>query len=127
VSDDDDLFAWGLGPDPRHTDPDTSHAAARMYKRLRSADRQRALIIHSRRPGGLTDFELGAAMMRQQTSAGKRRGELRDMGLIEDSGLRRPAPSRASAIVWRITAYGRLWTEKILAGELRSKSKKRGN
>jgi hypothetical protein len=47
-------------------------------------------------------------MSRQQTSVGKRRGELRDLGLIEDSNTARPAPSGALAIVWRLTEAGRL-------------------
>jgi len=46
-------------------------------------------------------------MGRQQTSAGKRRGELRDAGYIEDGLMRRPAPSGSMAIVWCITAKGR--------------------
>jgi len=97
-----DLF----GPGHRLRDPDTSIAAAHEHARLRAQDRREALRIHSLHPDGLTDFELGDIMRRQQTSAGKRRGELRDMGLIEDSGGRRPAPSGSSAIVWRITPHG---------------------
>jgi hypothetical protein len=57
-------------------------------------------------PDGLTDFELADIMGRQQTSAGKRRGELRDIGLVSDTGYRRPAPSGSMAIVWAITRQG---------------------
>jgi hypothetical protein len=98
----EDLFDFGA----RRTDPDTSHAAARRTPGLRAADRRRVLLVHAAYPRGLTDFELGVLVGRQQTSAGKRRGELRDEGYIEDSGLRRAAPSGASAIVWRITPSG---------------------
>jgi hypothetical protein len=92
-------------PDPgawrrvRVTDPDTSHDAAALD---RARDRDRAYAALARAPEGLTDFELGAAIGRQQTSAGKRRGELRDAGLVVDSGERRPAPSGSRAIVWRL-------------------------
>ncbi len=87
----------------RNADPDTSKEAGR---RVLSRDRFLALQIHAENPGGLTDFELGDLMKRQQTSAGKRRGELRDNGLIEDTGERRTAPSGARAIVWAVTQRG---------------------
>jgi hypothetical protein len=109
----EDLFSWGLGPGARPTDPETSHSAANLYPRLRGADRRRVLLVHERHPQGLTDFELAAIVGRQQTSAGKRRGELRDMGLIEDSGFRRAAPSMSPAIVWRITYYGCVWAGRL--------------
>lgn len=99
---DDDLFSWSA----RNTDPDTSHKAAGERKLLRARDRGTALLILAQYPNGLTDFELAAIMQRQQTSAGKRRGELRDAGYVEDSGSRRAAPSGSSAIVWRITGRG---------------------
>ena len=92
-----DLFA----PNVRPTDPDTSHAAA-VSTPARHTDRARALQVHRQHPAGLTDFELADLMGRQQTSAGKRRGELVAAGLIVDSGRRRPAPSGAMAIVWQV-------------------------
>jgi len=109
--DEDDLFSWQ--PGARRTDPDTSQQAAEQTPNLRRHDRRLALLEHDRHPGGLTDFELGDLIGRQQTSAGKRRGELRDYGLIADSGARRPAPSGSSAIVWIITAEGRRMAEQI--------------
>ena len=83
----------------RTTDPDTSHDAAAPD---RARDRDRAYAALARVAEGLTDFELATVIGRQQTSAGKRRGELRDAGLVVDSGVRRPAPSGSFAIVWRI-------------------------
>lgn len=105
----EDLF----GPAARLTDPDTSHAAADYPKLLRRQDRIDTLLQHHSHPAGLTDFELAALMDRQQTSVGKRRGELRDLGLIADSGQRRAAPSGAGAIVWRITDEGRREAARI--------------
>jgi hypothetical protein len=104
-------------PGARHTDPGTSHAAAAEHAAQRETDRARALDALRMALDGLTDFELGALLGRQQTSAGKRRGELRDAGLVRDSGRRRPAPSGSLAIVWeavpiadlRASAEGRLF------------------
>ena len=88
-----------MGPNVRNTDPDTSHMAAAPD---RASDRIRVLeALKDAADNGLTDFELGVIVGRQQTSAGKRRGELRDLGFVYDSGLRRPAPSGSLAIVWR--------------------------
>lgn len=67
----------------RNTDPATSHLAAAANALIRAHDQREALLTHARHPTGLTDFELATIMRRQQTSAGKRRGELRDAGLIE--------------------------------------------
>lgn len=104
--------SWLVIPDGDHnpwtaraTDPDTSHAATPSSDRVR-ADQALVLETHEFHRGGLTDFELADLLGRQQTSLGKRRGELRDLGLIEDSGKRRNTPSGATAIVWRITDAG---------------------
>lgn len=88
----------------RNTDPATSHQAATHVNR----DNDQALVlrIHAAHPDGLTDFELADLCNRAQTSLGKRRGELRDAGYIEDTGGTRPAPSGAAATVWRITPQG---------------------
>lgn len=85
----------------RRTDPGTSELAAEDALEHASTHRLRVLEEHRRHPDGLTDFELAAILGLQQTSAGKRRGELRDAGLIEDSKTCRPAPSGSLAIVWR--------------------------
>ena len=89
----------------RRGDPDTSWLAAAMAPGRRRTDRLRALEIHRANPDGLTDYELADLMDRQQNSAGKRRGELVQLGFVEDSGRRRPAPSGASAIVWRVVPF----------------------
>lgn len=95
-----------MNPGARNTDPDTSHKAANRHPQKRARDRVWVLLAHQEHPTGLTDFELAALVGRQQTSAGKRRGELRDEGLIEETWMRRPAPSGSPAIVWKITAKG---------------------
>lgn len=62
----------------RKTDPETSVAASESHTSRRTSDREQALRLLKASPDGLTDFELGDRMQRQQTSAGKRRGELPD-------------------------------------------------
>jgi hypothetical protein len=104
---DDRLDSWAMGA--RTTDPETSHQAA--ARRDRTTDRWRALRIHGENPDGLTDFELGELMNRQQTSAGKRRHEWTLKGgasaeFITATTRRRLAPSGSPAIVWQITALG---------------------
>ena len=101
------LFDWSPPPNVRTTDPDTSRKAAERTPSLRAHDRRSALLALRDHPEGLTDFELGDLIDRQQTSAGKRRGELRDLGLVRDSGARRASPSGSSAIVWQITEAGK--------------------
>jgi hypothetical protein len=91
----------------RKSDPDTSWLAALRNPGGKATDRVHALALHYANPHGLTDFELGDKMGRQQTSAGKRRGELRDYGLIEATVERRNAPSGSPATVWVITELGR--------------------
>lgn len=95
-----DLFEYAKA---RRSDPDTSHRAAMGN---RDKDLRRVLDAHYRNPQGLNDFELARLVDRKQTSAGKRRGELRDQGLIEQSAERRPSDTGSPAIVWKITAKG---------------------
>lgn len=89
----------------RKSDPMTSHRAAQRDPVRRGTDRWRVLVALGER-GPMTDFELGEAVQRQQTSAGKRRGELVGLGLVESTGERRPSPSGSSSLVWAITEQG---------------------
>lgn len=81
-------------------DPETSHDAATANVEGRVTDRERALAV-LREYGPLTDFQLAELTGRQATSIGKRRKELCDLGMCEYAGFTRPAPSGASARVWR--------------------------
>lgn len=87
----------------RNTDPDTSRAAGAAE---RESDIWLALIIHSQNPNGLTDYELQNISGLQQNSIGKRRTELYGMSLVCDSGSRRPGPTGAACIVWKINPNG---------------------
>lgn len=95
-----------IAPNARPSDPETAVEAANAHPALRGADRKAALLAHAAHPFGLTDFELSTLIGRQQTSAGKRRGELRDAGLIAQTEIKRPSPSGTPALVWRITQDG---------------------
>lgn len=105
---------------PRDTDPETSWEAAFANLGAKAVDRRSALrslyATHS-----LTDFELGDEMNRVQSSAGKRRGELRDLGLAEWTGEHRPSPSGSPARVWRITPRGMRVHEELTRREKEKK------
>jgi hypothetical protein len=91
-------------------DPETSHMAAAFPRRT---DRDWALIALYTNRDGLTDFELAEKLTAMkgrpigQTSAGKRRGELRDFGLVRDACRRRPSPTGSLCCVWELTDAGR--------------------
>jgi DNA-binding transcriptional ArsR family regulator len=85
----------------RSSDPVTSHEAAADAKVNARTHRASALRLLREHPAGLTDFELADLTGLQQTSIGKRRGELRDAGLVINSGRKRPAPSGSLSIVWQ--------------------------
>lgn len=87
-------------PVARSTDPVTSHLAAIDASSRAQTNRDLALATLRSHPSGLTDFDLADLTGIAQTSIGKRRGELRDAGLVEDSGRHRPSPSGSAAIVW---------------------------
>lgn len=102
---DDDLRPRFSEPVARRTDPPTSWRAARGVDG--NNDRRRAYdALAAAGTAGMTDFELGAAIGRQQTSAGKRRHELMTCSppLVEWAGTTRPAPSGAQARCWRLIA-----------------------
>lgn len=71
-----------------------------------SSGRLKALAAHYLHPEGLTDFELAALTDTAQTSIGVRRKELVQAGLVIATLERRPSPSGAKSIVWRITSQG---------------------
>lgn len=108
-----DLLTWSPPPNARANDPDTSIAAANLNPLLRHTDRRAALLALYHATDGLTDFELGEAIGRKQTSAGKRRGELRDEALARDSGQRRPSDTGSPSIVWCLTEDGRAEARKL--------------
>jgi hypothetical protein len=98
----------------RKTDPITSFIAANGNVEGKAKDRIRALLAIDESINGLTDFELAEVTGSQQTSIGKRRGELTgivkgkqvDIAYVENSGMRRPSPTGSPSIVWQCTERG---------------------
>lgn len=90
-------------PVARRSDPETSHQAAASVAPRAKRDRDRVYeALKAAGEDGLSDFELGAIVSLKQTSAGKRRGELRDAGLVVATEMRRPSDTGSPAIVWRV-------------------------
>lgn len=84
----------------RHSDPDTSRQVPDSLRMIKS--RSDVLKTLSRRP--LTDIELVQAMSSKMSPSGTRtrRSELVRMGLVKDSGRRKPGPTGRSHIVWEV-------------------------
>jgi hypothetical protein len=115
----------------RASDPETSRLAAIFVFPNVEAHRARVLaaLAHAG-PGGLTDFELEQVVGIKQTSCGKRRGELRDAGLVEalfvvddqhpcgKRPVRRLAPSGTPAQVWVVTDAGVEAAARLAVGEV---------
>lgn len=96
----------------RNTDPLTSLDAAQSITELRRrADHDLVLALLFEH-GPLTDFDLArlasqrCGHMVKQTSLGVRRGELRDAGLVVDSGHKGRSDTGARAIRWALTDAG---------------------
>lgn len=66
---------------------------------------------------GRTDYELGETLRILRTSAGKRRKELMEAGLVEASGGRRITDTGSTAIVWVLTEKGREVATLLIRGE----------
>lgn len=87
----------------RRTDPETSHEAADLNKEERDIIRERVYqYLKQMGDYGATDYELEKALKVYRTSAGKRRGELRDAGLVVATDQRRRTTGKATAIVWKV-------------------------
>jgi hypothetical protein len=90
----------------RHSDPHTSHDAARSLSAGELRDSQKAVLGHFRRFGPMTDTDLITVYVgspQSRSGLRTRRSELVDRGLIEDTGARKKLPTGRNAIVWRAT------------------------
>lgn len=99
------LFADTAGP-VRSTDPDTAAEAAAQPGR--STLRQRVLVALLTY-GAMSDEEIAGVLAEQdrKDSVSKRRSELRDAGLVEDTGERTRTRRGSSTIVWALSQEGR--------------------
>lgn len=90
----------------RNTDPATSHIAAQGGRKSRGTQRIKVYNYFGECKGqGSTDYEMKLVLHFTESSARKRRQELRDDGLIIDSGRRRPTNTGYPAIVWVLAEY----------------------
>lgn len=87
--------------DPPHNVAPTSREAARRIKRHAPTQRQRILgcIAEAGAPGRIAEETATILRLRIQSTTA-RINELRRLGLIVDSGRRRPTSSGRQAIVW---------------------------
>lgn len=111
-----DIWGWFpqhyvLGPAARNTDPITSHQAARAQTPAKVRSEHR-LVLELLRWEPLTDFDLAERASQtlqrkvKSVSIGKRRGELRDLGLVADSGLKGRSDTGSAAIRWALSEAG---------------------
>lgn len=123
MADQDSLFE--IAGTARASDPPTSHEAAKANPVGRNTLRARVLQMLMRarigqtneldnRQRGFTDYEIAVLLDMPQLrgSVSKRRGELKDLGLVEfvmqpdGHTLLRPTDTGSMAIVWRLTDAG---------------------
>ena len=84
----------------RTTDPDTSHLAAKSAS-VRGPNQRLKVWEAIKHLGEATDYEISEYLQILRSSAGKRRQELTELGLVEASGKRRVTDTGSAAIVWR--------------------------
>lgn len=88
-------------PAHHNAPPGTSDVAASMIGGHAAAQRAAVLAVIVRAGTlGATDAEIESATGIRAQSVSPRRGELAKLGLIEDSGRRRPTPRGRPAAVW---------------------------
>lgn len=96
-----DLFGEVYPTSPGYRATDTSQAAAEAMKPKVSVLRQVVLDALSVRP--MTTLEIAHHIKQRYEATQPRTSELKDMGLIEDSGLRGISRDpRKRAIIWRL-------------------------
>ena len=92
------LFA----PRARRTAPETSKLAAESMVGSASDHRDRILArLRAIAPAAANKDEIGAAIGLDDVQVARRCGELRDAGLIVDSGETRPTPTGRQGTCWR--------------------------
>jgi hypothetical protein len=91
----------------RNTDPATSHKAAASHRSWGDSHWAVLTALAAAGDTGMLDHEHQPINRLQQDTAGKRRGELVESGLVAPSGWTRKTPRGSDAMVWVITAKGR--------------------
>lgn len=94
---------YGLKPariEPASAMSDTSRAAAKSMRV--SAGTLREAVLEELKRAALTADEVARFLEQSELAIRPRLSELKRLGLIEDSGLRRTNDSGKSATVWRV-------------------------
>ncbi len=86
---------------PPHQRSDTSIAAAEAIRPSVNGLRARVLQFIQGQCSGATDEEIQGALQMGGSTERPRRRELVQLGLVLDSGLRRPTASGKKAAVWK--------------------------
>lgn len=104
---------------------DDTRAAARPTESQAAGDRQRVLdLLIGRGAEGATDQEAAEVLGIPQDTARARRVELRDKGLVADSGRRRPSSTGHGMRVWMIATAAAIGAagERVSNGASRASS-----
>ena len=112
-------FPFELASFVRASDPPTSkEAAASRDNRLRWGSQRHRLLCALADHGDMTDEEAGKAtgLYASRACYWKRCGELRDLGLIRDTGMTRISDCQHWVIVSTITEQGRAALAELEAG-----------
>lgn len=88
-------------PAVRATDPETSREAWHSVAEHIGAKQREVLSFLLANPVGLTGYDLSQMTGIAPHNVAPRVAELRHLGLVEDSGRRRPGPTGRPQIVWR--------------------------
>lgn len=91
----------------RHSDPATAQAAATAIAEVVNLECCRVLDALRDLEGNATAYEVvlrlrSAGIDRQQNCVARRLTDLRDAGLVRDSGRTRPGSSNRQLIVWEV-------------------------
>lgn len=106
-------------PTPCHaSDPPTAWQASVLAALRAPTLRKRVLFcLCDLGEAGGTDYEVSERLGIQRTSSGKRRLELQRIGLVEDSGHRRPTDCNVAAVVWVATEDGHAVAQQLAESE----------
>ena len=95
------LALWDIAPPARRGEDTQAAGAAAIAPRAPGLRLKVLAFIRARVESGATNEEISAALTIRLCSVCGRVGELRELGLIHDSGLRRQGNSGVVAKVWR--------------------------
>jgi len=112
----DDSPGAALGPSRRyrHADPVTSRAAAEsLTPEALGKEQGRVLRAISMHAGEANRDQVASYLSADRSCVSRRITDLRDSGLVEDTGRTRPGPTGRQQTVWALTDAGRRRVEAM--------------